>query len=294
MLAGSIKLQLKIMIYKKEFKYAALATLAYACISFVFVLTEFQGVDISQIKDANQLICFSQLNRLWFFFSLLYPFLVVLPFSTSYLDDCENQVLPIYFSRVSKISYYLSKLLACFIGTTLVILIPFLFNIVLCNLFLPHNHNTWFGEYSMGNYYRQLLGTNILYNTPHSEMPLLKIYLRSPFLYNILYLLLFSGFSGLLGACTLSVSFLLRVKKIALFVPPFAIIQLLRVLDAYYFSLSLETGVPYTNYNILNYVVPTVSKGHNYALFISCVFIILWLIFTSTICAIKNDLKNIQ
>lgn len=101
--------------------------LFYSCFAFAFTLTEFSGIDISKIKDANQLVCFSQSNRLWFFFSLLYPFLLVLPFSTSYIDDYKNQLLPVYISRTSRTIYYVSKLVASFLALSL--LLPFHFSL---------------------------------------------------------------------------------------------------------------------------------------------------------------------
>lgn len=102
MIFSSICVQINTMFTKKEFKVAAVIALFYSCFAFAFTLTEFSGIDISKIKDANQLVCFSQSNRLWFFFSLLYPFLLVLPFSTSYIDDYKNQLLPVYISRTSR------------------------------------------------------------------------------------------------------------------------------------------------------------------------------------------------
>lgn len=175
MIFSSICVQINTMFTKKEFKVAAVIALFYSCFAFAFTLTEFSGIDISKIKDANQLVCFSQSNRLWFFFSLLYPFLLVLPFSTSYIDDYKNQLLPVYISRTSRTIYYVSKLVASFFGTFLIIAVPFFINLILCNVFLPHNQNTWLGEYQMGNYFRQLLGTNILYQTSYTKMPFLKI-----------------------------------------------------------------------------------------------------------------------
>ena len=186
MIFSSICVQINTMFTKKEFKVAAVIALFYSCFAFAFTLTEFSGIDISKIKDANQLVCFSQSNRLWFFFSLLYPFLLVLPFSTSYIDDYKNQLLPVYISGTSRTIYYVSKLVASFFGTFLIIAVPFFINLILCNVFLPHNQNTWLGEYQMGNYFRQLLGTNILYQTSYTKMPFLKIFLYSPFLYYFL------------------------------------------------------------------------------------------------------------
>ena len=70
MIFSSICVQINTMFTKKEFKVAAVIALFYSCFAFAFTLTEFSGIDISKIKDANQLVCFSQSNRLWFFFSL--------------------------------------------------------------------------------------------------------------------------------------------------------------------------------------------------------------------------------
>ena len=294
MIFSLICVQINTMFTKKEFKVAAVIALFYSCFAFAFTLTEFSGIDISKIKDANQLVCFSQSNRLWFFFSLLYPFLLVLPFSTSYIDDYKNQLLPVYISRTSRTIYYVSKLVASFFGTFLIIAVPFFINLILCNVFLPHNQNTWLGEYQMGNYFRQLLGTNILYQTSYTKMPFLKIFLYSPFLYNFIYLLIFAAFSGLLASFTLSLSFLYKKSKLFLFIPVFATLQLFRVYDSDLFSRSIEGGQTYVNFDILDYVVPTLLKGQDYAFFAKLVFIIFLAIVTLCIYGIKSDLKSLQ
>jgi ABC-type transport system involved in multi-copper enzyme maturation permease subunit len=285
---------MKIMLGRKEYRFSILAVLVYSCFSFVYVLMEFWGMDISVIKDANQSVGYSQLHRLWFFFSMVYPFLIVLPFSTSYLDDYQNRLLPVYLSRSSRQAYYLSKLLASFLGTSMVIAIPFLLNLLLCNLFLPHNHNTWFGEYQMGNFYRQLLGTNLLYTTSDTELPFLKLYLYSPFLYNLLYLFFFSLFSGLLGALVLGFSFWWKKHKIALFVPVFLVMQLLQVYDAWSLSDAIENGSRYRNFNILDYVVPSVSKGRAPSFLLVVLVVMAAVLVCSVIYALKEDLRSIQ
>ena len=159
MFLSSIRVQIRVAFRRREFQIAFAIACAYACFAFIYTLLEFRNTDISLIKDANQSVCFSQFNELWFFFSLIYPFLIVLPCATSFVEDYRNRLLPAYISRTSKRIYYLSKLFACLFSTALVIFIPFLMNIVLCNAFLPHNGNTWFGEYQMDNYCQQLLGT---------------------------------------------------------------------------------------------------------------------------------------
>lgn len=84
----------------KEYQAAFLVMLAYAVFSFVSTLIESSGMDISVIKDVNQSVCYSQNSRLWFFFALAYPFLIVLPFAASYVDDYKNQLLPVFWERL--------------------------------------------------------------------------------------------------------------------------------------------------------------------------------------------------
>jgi len=294
MLLSSTKTQIVIMQKMTKYKFAFLITLAYACFSFCYILTEFSGVDISIIKDANQAVCYSQLNRLWFFFSIIYPFLIVLPFSTSYIDDYRNQLLPVYISRSSRKDYYVSKLIAAFVGTAVIIAVPFLLNLILCNVFLPHNYNTWFAEYQMGDYYRGLLGTNLLYHTAYHELPFLKVYLFSPLFYNIMYLLFFSLFSGLLGSFVLSLSFWARKSKIMLFVPTFIIIQLMQVYDAWTRSGAIDSGKTYTNTNILEYVIPSLIKGRSPLFILAIIGLFTAILVCSTAYAVREDIRSLQ
>ena len=213
----------------------------------------------------------------------------MLPCATSFVEDYRNRLLPAYISRTSKRIYYLSKLFACLFSTALVIFIPFLMNIVLCNAFLPHNGNTWFGEYQMDNYCQQLLGTNIIYRTGHSGLILLKVFLTSPLLYSVCFLIIFSLFSGILAASILGISLIFKKSIIVLFVPLFVLIRGLDVYDAYLFSQAVDTGKLYTNYRILDYVTPTNTSGQSPAAMGFFMVITVAIICCTTAYAIRSD-----
>lgn len=263
MLFNSIKVQFSLMLNRKEFQCSFLISLFYACFSFIYVMGQFKGIDVCMIKDANQGVCYSELNGLWFYFLVLYPFLILLPFSTSYIDDHQNRLVPFYTLRNTRRTYFYSKIAVSFLGSFLVIFIPFLINLILCNAFMPHNFNTWFGEYQMENFYRSLTGTNLLYTTVSLKLPMLRVYLFSPLLYNFLYLIILSVVSGLFSAFMLSCSFCLIRKKIVLFMPLFIVFRILSVLDSYYFDQAIDTGTTYINCNVLSYIVPSISKGQS-------------------------------
>ena len=66
------------------------------------------------------------------------------------------------------------------------------------------------------------------------------------------------------------------------------------VYDSDLFSRSIEGGQTYVNFDILDYVVPTLLKGQDYAFFAKLVFIIFLAIVTLCIYGIKSDLKSLQ
>ena len=295
MLWSSTKIQLKVMRKRKEFIYALLAMTGYACAAFLYVLVKCRGMDVSVMKDANQNVCYSPMNGMWNFFSILYPFLVVIPFATSYIDDYRNRLLAIYFSRSSRQVYYFSKVLAAWIGTALVIAIPCTLNLALCNIFLPHNHNTWLGEYQLENFYRAVTGTNHLYETNDRGIFLIRLFLRSPLLYNIVYLFIFSLFSGLLGAFVLSLSFWIRKKKMVLFLPVFIIMYALDTINIKWLYMAIDGKKPYMDTAVLDYVTPSFSSGGMNPAFIGIVIMMLsGFIILSTVHAIGEDLAGIQ
>lgn len=295
MLWSSTKIQLKVMRKRKEFIFALWAMTGYACAAFLYVLVKYWGMDVSMMKDANQSVCYSQMNGLWGMFSFLYPFLVVLPFATSYIDDYKNKLLVVYFSKASRRVYFLSKILAVFMGTALVIAIPCALNLILCNLFLPHNYNTWMGEYQSESFYQAVTGTNHLYETAYRGILLPDLFLRSPLLYNIVYLLIFSSFSGLLGAFVLSLSFWLRKRKTILFLPLFFIISILDTINIKWLYMAIEGKKSYVDVAVLDYVVPSFSNGGMNPVFICSVIVILFgFMIVSTVHATKEDLASIQ
>ncbi len=295
MFFSSVKVQLKVMIWKWEFQVAFLVTLFYACVAFVLSFLGMSGAeDIFECMDANQTICYSQYNILWMLFRMLYPFLIVLPFATSYVDDYKNGLLPVYVSRVSRWSYYGSKLLAAFIGTAVMIGVPFLINLLLCNLVLPHNYNTWYGAYQLEGYIRMFLGTGADFETVNRIKPFLEVYSVSPFLYNVVYLLLLSALSGLLGSLVMGFSFFFRKWKVVLFVPVFLLLQALQTWDRINYTRVAYGKGMYINYDPLSYVTPGYAIGHSGVyIFLFCLAVVgvtlLFLLY-----AVKREMKSIQ
>lgn len=89
MLLSSIITQLRIMRTRKEWKAAWLILMVYAGWAFLSTFQESVSMmeDMTQFKDASESIGYSSNCNTWPIFLMLYPFLIPLPFATSYIDD---------------------------------------------------------------------------------------------------------------------------------------------------------------------------------------------------------------
>lgn len=293
---SSIKVQLKVMRVSREFRIAMLISFAYAAWAFMFCALEARGVDLSQVEDANQYVCFSPLLGVWNIFMMIYPFIVVMPFATSYISDYKNRILVLYASRVSRKKYYISKLIAAGIGSALVVAIPFLINLLLCNLFFPHNLNTWRGSYPLKSYCDALLGARVDYIPLNEQLPFLKLFLASPALYNLLYLIMFAFLTGLFGILAMACSFVIRRTKILVYILIYALVQIMQNVDGKLLSAAIDGKREcYLCINLITYFLPHENNsGFAVTVLLTEIGMILLVIFLCSVYAINDDIRSVQ
>lgn len=222
----SIKMQFRIMINSISFKVGFSIVMLYVLASYISTLALNMQTDIAFMYSAHAMFCGVELSALRNIFEAVFPFIVVIPFSFSYLTDLSVKIHPYLIGRMGRRNYFAGKIVTTFIGSFIIIFIPFFINLILCNITFPWNNNHIFGDYNALNYAETLLGTNITINTVQSGLPFLKLYLYSPMAYNILYLCILSAFSGLLGVFSGLFSFYITKFKILLFVPVYLVFYL--------------------------------------------------------------------
>lgn len=313
---ASIKTQIRITFKKRDFRFALFLLFVYAGYVFIAAVVKNWGSEVSTMLDANEYICYSPSNSDYSIFHFLFPFLIVIPSATSYIDDYKNQLLSVYVTRSSRVCYYISKLVSCFVGTALAVAIPFFCNLILTNLFFPHNHNTLLGGYQGGNFYRNLLGLNTMYFTEYPKVPFLTVFLKSPFLYHLLYLVILSSFAGLMAAFVLSLSFVWRKRKLFLFIPVYVIIQVLTNMDSVFLDRAGDYGFSfwdfetrkhilpenlewkdlykYVDINIMDYVFPEFYGALSPYFFVGFLLIVAVIITGVTVYGVRQRLKSIQ
>jgi len=241
-LIRSIKMQFCIMITSISFKVGFSIVMLYVLVSYITTLVLNMNTDIAFMYSAHDMFCGVEYSALRNNFEAVFPFIVVFPFSFSYLTDLGVKVHPYVIGRMGRRNYFAGKIITNFLGSFIIIFIPFCINLLLCYVTFPWNNNHIFGDYNALNYAETLLGTNIVVNTVQSGLPFVKLYLFSPMAYNFLFLCIISLFSGILGTVSGLFSFYITKFKILLFVPIYLLFYLgnfLTILSKRYISFKL-------------------------------------------------------
>lgn len=273
-----LRMQLETMLRKKEFRFAFLVSLGVCLWAFCQVCTGFE-----QQWDANMLFIGTGWTRGWSVYSVLLPFLVVMPFAASFMDDRQKHTYVTIVSRSSTVRYLASKYAATFLGNFVMVSVPFLVNLLLCNLFMQHNGETPFGPVidapgMYSDYSNVLYGTNHLYASRHPGVLLASMREYSPVMHNIFFCIFTGVAAGILGIFLLSVSIWLKKYKILLFIPVYLMERAGSVLTEWSYSEAMRDPDRYfTNYTLTDYLAVFTFGGLDYRiLFIFCGVVLIF------------------
>jgi len=246
-----------VMLHKKEFCVAVVSMLLFSVYAFyasIQLQQQYSWYDYNLVS-AEYMTILLVIHKPWQVFTYLFAFLVVLPYSMSYLSEAEPGMLSVLLTRVTKRQYYLSKAITCFVGNAVIILIPFLLNYFFCSLLFPSNGSAGgIGEYGMDNYSAFIMGTNTVYEMKYPMIPLARLLFFHPGLYLVVHILLLSAASGAFGVFLFNLSFFVRQYRAVLFLPVFLLIRLSAALNQYCVKKAIGTpGYSYVNCSVMQY-----------------------------------------
>lgn len=289
----AIKYQWNLMLSSRNFKISFLLVMFYCIASFVYMEILPSNAEMYSNLSADAVYAGGP-SALWGYFEVIFPFLTVLPFSLSYINDRECGVFPLIFSREEPKIYFLSKTVVCFCGSAITILIPFVFNLMLCHIALPTGYNYPFGSYGDPNFNNLLTGDALIFETKFKAFPFLKLFLHSPTVYTMLYILLLSLFAGLLGMFALCLSYVIKKYRVLLFLPGFILFRASSLLEQLSYNNAIDNPARnYTNFYIMNYLGPITYTGQS-PLYIAAIITCL-LACSAIFCAVairRDELLN--
>lgn len=253
-LFNMLKSQCKVMFSKRSFWLSFLIVLIYAIGSYGYHLVQYWGMDISAVYARSFLACINADSRLFQYFRLLFPFLVVFPFSMSYFEDVENNSIGFWIRRSGRTQYYFAKTVVCFAGCFVIIFVPFLINLLLVWGTFPDTMMTSYGELYSSTFFENV------YDIQNMQYDLADIhfFIRHLFLYECGAVLSLSVFAGILGIVAFAFSVYIRKYKILLFLPVYLLFFILDMLD------TMTDGI---DFSLLDYVSVSFRRNKNGILF---------------------------
>lgn len=251
-----LKYDLKLMWKRKSFQFVFFGMLFLGIGLSLFYVIQYWGSYMYELPSADTLYIANGRSDSWMYLEQLFPFLIVLPFGFVYLDEKKSGVSLYIQTRGERKAYYYSQLIACFIGTTMVILIPFLINILLNGILFPINGNDYISSYNAYDYNwcSQIVGDGFRSNTIFHGFILKSIAVDHPQLYNVIYAFIAGISSGIMGMFVYAISLLVQKNRIWVLIINYLFFTVFAVLDRV-----MEEVLPvYINTNLTTYL----ANGH--------------------------------
>jgi len=194
-----IKLQIKILITRKEFQYSFTLMLFFVATAFIINCFSLYGKEITSVQAANQLwFGFSQyssaVSSIVFIFVL--PLISSMAFADTYYTEMNTGIYKNILTRCKKSNYIISKGIITFVSGFLVVFIPLLLSQFLSLIIAPVNSCI-----DVTN-----LPSFIFMHT--ENMVFQELFLNHPYLYNFLYIVISGIFGAVLALLSFALSFL--------------------------------------------------------------------------------------
>lgn len=219
--------QTSFLLRKKGALAAFYILLLMVLANFIGNVLAFQGLDVIQMYHPMKILLLSY-NRVNYsadmtiLLTQLFPILVACPAGFSLAREYQLGMDVMAVSRLGQRRFRMSRLLAAFLVTFIVFTVPFLLEILLNCLSFPLNAT---GDLTNWGYY------DSAYRTAVDHYFMRRLFVRAPYLYAVVGTLLFGAAAGILGAFTMAVSSVIKVRyNVFLFLPVFFLLNLSMIL----------------------------------------------------------------
>lgn len=244
---NSLKFQFKNMLNSPGFVLSILFATLFSVTCFVINCVPWLGNDVINLPAAYMQYMSNGMNILMVrVFSIIFPLIPCVAYSDSCLSDLNSHTILPIISRCGKRNYYYSKLVTVFCEGFTVITFPQLLNLLFCVVAFPlESTNIYTWDLWQADTYTVVIKESFF---------LFKgLYIESPYLYFLFYILISGIVSGLVAVIAFQISFFVRNK---IFVITFMFV-LINLSSVYFSSRGL-------NFDICSYMFGYNAGGQNY------------------------------
>lgn len=250
------RFQFRRMVHCREFMAALLVSILLVCVNLLRGAWSSHIIDASRVLSAGEMSIVNGFGKGWSLFSVAWPFLVVLAFATSFVEEKKDQIVVPIVSRGSYHKYMVSKVLTAGIGSMMVIGGALLVDLLACYVLYPINHSYNMGGYQGVAFTKELVGRNLMYQSCNPEYWLYGLYLNAPLLCGLAYVAVNSSFAFLCGCAISALSLCLNKSRIMLFLPLYVITVITLNLRTILLNRAIRGNGVFVNPYWMDYLVP--------------------------------------
>lgn len=251
----SVKYNLSIMVRKKTFRFSFFLVLLL-CIFLPFVYAiEYKGYSVVELPAAHTLYVGNAMGLAWKYMQLVFPFLVIFPYSMSFFEESKEGTILYIQARSGRKQYYFSQVITCFIGGFVIIGVPFAINILLNSIIFPDNANDYISTYDIytSNWSSCITGSSTIFHVISKGYMLKSLYINHPQLHNLLFALLSGVVSGIMSMLAYAFSIFIRKSRLFIFFLMYVFFQIFSMMDSVMFDNWSDVNV-YVCTNITSYI----------------------------------------
>lgn len=211
MFIKSVQSQLTIIKEKKSYYLMFLLMFGWVLCNYFHNVFQYAGRDILDMYQPMRILTLADSGLYFYILMLLYPIIVIIPASFSYLYDQDVGEQIFLQSKIGITNYYLGKLVAVMIATFFVFTVPFLLEIILNCISFPLGAT---GLTTNINVYDNIELNNI------QKLLFPNLYIKSVYAYTIISTLLFGAASSIIAGFSLALSMKFKFKFKALLLLP--------------------------------------------------------------------------
>lgn len=252
-----VKYNLKLMTKQKTFQFVFILMLSISIAVPIYHVVKYWGFYEYALPSSDTLYIGNNAGACWEYLSLIFPFIIVLPYGFSFMNESKSGVILYVQTRGERKDYYYGQLAACFIGTAFIFLLPFLLNILLNSLLFPINGNDYISTHNVYdiNWVNSIMGRGFFKETLFDGYIFKQIAINHPQLYNVIYAVWISFASGIMGMFIYAVSIIFQKNALSLLIANYLFFMIFTVLDRVFENSNLFL---YINTNLTAYL----SNGH--------------------------------
>lgn len=244
---GYFKAQINLMLKRTSFQISLAAMCLYSVLFFLINCIKEYGKLYIDVHAAKYLLLCGGLDNVFtFIFSIIFPIVVVIPFSDTFFEERKNKTTEFCLVRYSNNKYYFSKFLTVFLSGFIIIFIPFILNYLLNFIAFPLNSTIDYTNFSVA--------VSGIYNSGINTLVLFRnLFAQNMYIYNFLHIILMSFTGAFIAVIVYQFSFFYENSRIILICSFFVIYQLYNIvlgglgidqfcIDNYMYASSLFSG----------------------------------------------------